>query len=155
MTTVPAGLTDGSYTIGVTSPTGSATRNAIVVSSAGGAPTISNFTPGTVASGATVTVNGTNFETVASNNNLQVNISPVQVTSATATALQTILPPVCVDRSGFNCHADRTTVLTSTTVLANSFDLAAQTLPADGTYTVMIDPNGTAVGSVNVSITSS
>jgi hypothetical protein len=40
-----------------------------------------------------MTVNGTNFETIAANDNLRVNLSPVQVSTATATALQSTLPP--------------------------------------------------------------
>jgi YD repeat-containing protein len=89
--TVPPGAMTGS--IAVTTPTGSATSStAFTVLSTSGAPTITGFTPGTIASGTALTVNGTNFETLAANNNLRVNISPVQVSSATATALQTTLP---------------------------------------------------------------
>jgi YD repeat-containing protein len=91
-TTVPSGATTGA--IAVTTPIGSATSGTpFTVLTSSGAPTITGFTPGTIASGTALTVNGTNFETVPANNNLRVNISPVQVSSATATALQTSIPP--------------------------------------------------------------
>lgn len=46
------------------------------------------------------------------------------------------------------------TTLTSSTSSAGSFNLATQTLPTTGTYTVTIDPSGTNTGSMNVSVTS-
>ena len=50
---------------------------------------------------------------------------------------------------------DGTTVLTSTIGLSSSsFDLATQTLPATGTYTVSVDPSGMATGGLTVSVTS-
>jgi hypothetical protein len=47
--------------------------------------------------------------------------------------------------------------LTNLTVSATSgtyFNLATQTLPTTGTYTVVIDPSGMATGSINVRVTS-
>jgi YD repeat-containing protein len=45
------------------------------------------------------------------------------------------------------------TQLTSTTSSASSFNLATQTLPTTGTYTILIDPGGTGTGSITVSVT--
>jgi YD repeat-containing protein len=45
-------------------------------------------------------------------------------------------------------------VLTSKTSSASSFDLTTQTLPTTGTYTIDVDPGGTNVGSITVSVTS-
>ena len=45
------------------------------------------------------------------------------------------------------------TVLTSTTAGTGSFDLATQTLPATGTYTIRINPEGRYTGSLRVSVT--
>jgi YD repeat-containing protein len=91
VTTVPASLAPNSYTVGVTTPGGSATGSAFVVTT-GGAPTISGFTPGTAAAGTALTVNGTNFDTQPTNDNLRLNLGFTQVTAATATALQTTVP---------------------------------------------------------------
>lgn len=44
--------------------------------------------------------------------------------------------------------------LTSATSSASSFNLATQALPTTGTYTITIDPGGTSVGSITVSVTS-
>lgn len=90
--TVPAGATTG--TIAVTTPTGSATSStSFTVLTNTGVPTITDFAPATAASGTPLSVNGSNFETVVGNNNLRVNLSPAQVTSATPTAIQGIVPP--------------------------------------------------------------
>ncbi len=45
------------------------------------------------------------------------------------------------------------TVLTSSTSVVTNFNLATQTLPATATYTISIDPNKAAKGSMNVSVT--
>jgi YD repeat-containing protein len=91
-TTVPAGLSAGSYTVGVSRPGGSATRDAFVVASASGAPTVSGFLPTLAAAGTALTINGTNFETVPANDNLRLNVAFSEVTSATSTAMQTTVP---------------------------------------------------------------
>lgn len=44
--------------------------------------------------------------------------------------------------------------LTSSFSSISSFNLTQQTLPTTGTYTIVIDPNGTNTGSMNVSVTS-
>jgi YD repeat-containing protein len=93
VTTVPAGLPSATYTIGVTSPTGSAAKDGFVVTAASGAPTITSFTPSLAASGTALAVNGTNFETTLSNDNLRLNLSPAQVGSATTTAIQATVSP--------------------------------------------------------------
>ncbi len=45
------------------------------------------------------------------------------------------------------------TTLTSTATSGTNFNLTTQTLPTTGTYTVVIDPSGTATGSINVRVT--
>jgi hypothetical protein len=35
----------------------------------------------------------------------------------------------------------------------SSFNLATQTLPTTGTYTIVVDPPGATTGSINVSVT--
>lgn len=93
ITTVPAGLPSATYTIGVTSPTGSAAKDGFVVTAASGAPTITSFTPSLAASGTALTVNGTNFETTPANDNLRLNLAPAQIGSATTTAIQATVSP--------------------------------------------------------------
>jgi hypothetical protein len=46
------------------------------------------------------------------------------------------------------------TVMTMTTSSSSNFNLAQQTLPVTGTYTVVIDPSTSNTGSINVSVTS-
>lgn len=89
--TVPGSATTGA--IAVTTASGSATsEESFTVLAASAAPTISNFTPGTAASGTALTVNGSNFQTTAANNNVLLNLSLAQVTTATTTAIQATVP---------------------------------------------------------------
>ncbi len=50
--------------------------------------------------------------------------------------------------------ADRTTVLTTTTSTASTFNLPETVLPSTGRYAISIDPQGAAVGTLNVAVTS-
>jgi hypothetical protein len=43
--------------------------------------------------------------------------------------------------------------MTSSFTSASSFNLTTQTLPANGTYTITIDPDSFNTGSMNVSVT--
>jgi YD repeat-containing protein len=92
VTTVPTSATSGA--IAVTTPTGSATSGTpFTVGTSNGIPTITSFTPLTIGSGTALTVNGTNFDTIAANDGLRLNVAFSQVTSATTTSLQTSVPP--------------------------------------------------------------
>ena len=89
--TVPAGATTG--VIAVTAPAGSATSAMpFTVTASSGAPTITSFTPSVGPIGTTVTVTGTNFETVPTQNRLTFNGGRAVVGSATATSLGTTVP---------------------------------------------------------------
>jgi len=92
VTIVPAGATTGP--IGVSCPVGSITSNSAftVTSAASGAPTITNFTPTIGAPGTTVTITGTNFETIPSNNVTKFNIVHSANTSATSNNIVTTVP---------------------------------------------------------------
>jgi YD repeat-containing protein len=88
--TVPSGATTG--TIGVTAPGGSATSTSSYVVAASGAPTISSFTPTAGVAGTSVTITGTNFETVATNDRTNFNTTLAPVTAATSTSLSATVP---------------------------------------------------------------
>jgi hypothetical protein len=45
------------------------------------------------------------------------------------------------------------TTLTSTFTCGSTFNLATQTLPVTGTYTITVDPNGASTGSLSLSVT--
>ena len=87
--TAPAGVTTG--LIGVTSPTGSANSDTPFTVPAN-APTISSFSPNIADPGAAVTINGTNFETVASKNVVGIGNERAQVTAATASNVTATVP---------------------------------------------------------------
>jgi YD repeat-containing protein len=91
VTTVPTGATTGP--INVTTPTGSATSSAsFTVTTSTGVPTITSFAPTIGTSGTSVTITGTNFETILSNNKVKFNISYATISSATATTINTTVP---------------------------------------------------------------
>jgi len=93
---VPASATTG--TIGVTTAAGSATSSsAFTVTATSGAPTITSFSPVVGVSGATITINGTNFDPVTTNNKVSFYGLPAPrpkalVSAATTTALDTVVP---------------------------------------------------------------
>ena len=89
--TVPAGATTGP--IAVTAPAGSATSaTPFTVTASSGTPAITGFTPSVGQSGTSVTVTGTNFETVPTNNRLTFNLGRAVVGTATATSLGATVP---------------------------------------------------------------
>jgi YD repeat-containing protein len=92
VTTVPSGATTG--TISVTTPSGSAVspESFVVVAGAGGAPTITGFSPTVGVPGVSLSVTGTNFDPQPANDHLRVNVTYAAVSSATPTALTTVVP---------------------------------------------------------------
>ena len=88
---VPAGATTG--LLAVTAPAGSATSaTPFTVTASSGAPAIASFTPSVGQAGTSVTVTGTNFETVPTNNRLTFNLGRAVVGTATATSLGATVP---------------------------------------------------------------
>jgi YD repeat-containing protein len=87
--TAPAGVTTG--TIAVTSPIGSATSDTSFTVLTNG-PTISGFTPTIGDPGTAVTINGTNFDTVANKNVTTVGSGRAPVTGATASTVNITVP---------------------------------------------------------------
>src|SRR5262249_179306 len=87
--TVPAGATTGP--LSVTTPSGSATSaQAFVVTS--NAPTITGFSPAVGIAGSSVTISGTNFETVAANDRVTFNSRFAAISSASTTGLSVVVP---------------------------------------------------------------
>jgi YD repeat-containing protein len=90
---VPSGATSG--TITVTSPAGTATSNSsFTVQSSNGLPTITSFTPPIATPGQPVSIVGTNFDPVASNDSITVNLNKTFATSATLTNITTAIPGI-------------------------------------------------------------
>jgi YD repeat-containing protein len=89
--TVPAGATTGA--IAVTAPAGSATSStAFTVTTTNGVPAIASFTPAIATPNTAVSITGTNFEPIATNNRLKFNITPAPITSSTATNISVPVP---------------------------------------------------------------
>src|SRR5215208_4270721 len=92
VTSVPSGASTGP--IGVTSPAGSATSstNFTVSGGSGGVPSITGFTPTVGTPGTAVTISGSNFETLPSNNTTKFNIYPSAVSSSTSGSIAATVP---------------------------------------------------------------
>ncbi len=88
---VPAGATTGP--IRVTSPAGSAVSATPFTVGLNGVPFISGFTPTVGTAGDAVTINGVNFEPAPNADKVAFNKHIGTVSSATATMLQTVVPP--------------------------------------------------------------
>jgi YD repeat-containing protein len=84
--TVPGGATTGAIAVTVSGNSDTSDGN-FTVASGGGAPTVSGFSPSVAQAGTSLTVNGTNFETTAANNRLNLNLGFVPVSTATTTVL--------------------------------------------------------------------
>lgn len=84
-TSVPAGAATGA--ISVTTPSGPATSSSPFKVVSPTAPTITGFAPAVGPVGTTLTVNGTNFESVATNNRVKVNRTGAVITSTSASSL--------------------------------------------------------------------
>ena len=84
---VPAGASTG--LIAVTTPSGSATSNSSFKVNGSTAPTVTGFSPTIGPVGTAVTISGTNFETIRTNNKVKVNLTSATVNSATTTSLST------------------------------------------------------------------
>jgi YD repeat-containing protein len=90
-TAVPSGATTG--TIAVTTPLGSASSSSgFQVTSSTNTPTVSSFTPAIGVIGTSVTISGTNFETVMANNRLTLNATRAVTTTGSSTSLTTTVP---------------------------------------------------------------
>jgi len=113
--TVPVGATTG--TIAITAPAGSTTSAQPFVIGSSLSPTITSFTPTIAAAGTAVTITGTNFETVATNDKTRFNTTFAAVGSATATTLGVTVPTLT--------GSGRLTVMTpnGTAVSANDFHI--------------------------------
>ena len=92
VTTVPTGASTG--TIAVTTPSGSATSSTSFTVTSGGPapPTITSFTPTTGSGGTSVSVSGTNFETLLTNNKLLFNTTLASIASANSTTISAPVP---------------------------------------------------------------
>ncbi len=88
--TVPSGATTGP--IAVSAPAGSATSSEVFTVVSSVAPTVTSFTPAIGTPGTAVTVTGTNFEPVTTNNRLNFNVARAAISSAGATTLGTTVP---------------------------------------------------------------
>ena len=90
-TSVPSGATTG--TIAVTTPLGSATStSSFQVASAAALPTITSVSPSIGVVGTSITVGGSNFDTVLPNNRLSLNTTRAVTTSGSPTSLTTSVP---------------------------------------------------------------
>lgn len=93
---VPTGATTGP--VSVTSPAGSANSTANFTIPDSGAPTIASVSPSQVKPGDTITITGTNFDSVVSNNKVLVNGRYAQINSVNATTLTAVVPIVSSGR---------------------------------------------------------
>ena len=90
VTSVPSGATTGLVTI--TTPEGSVTSSTPFTVGSSAAPTITGFTPVIGTAGTGVTIVGTNFDPLVSNNSVMFGASSATVNAATATNIITTVP---------------------------------------------------------------
>lgn len=89
--TVPTDATSGPITVKTGSTTVSSPGSYTITANAG-APTIASFTPPVAATGGTVTITGTGFQSVLADNQVQINQTAATVVSTTPTSLTFVVP---------------------------------------------------------------
>jgi YD repeat-containing protein len=154
--------TSGGSTLGSVFVTGSGFIDSVSLGSTGTFHVISDLNNSTVGS-ATVTA----YNVVDSSGTVTINGGATSVSTSTpgqdgdytfsGTASQQVT--VSITSNTTSCVAitlkkpDGST-LTSTSSCAGSFNLAQQTLPTTGTYTIHVNPSGSNTGSLNLTVTS-
>jgi hypothetical protein len=145
--TVPAGAKTGKITLSVS---GGAAITGPLFTVIIPVPTITSITPPTGKTGATITINGTNFSTVATNNVVKLGGVQATVTSATATKLMVTVP------AGAKTGKITLSVLGGTTISGPVFtyippvSISAIT-PATGKAGAMVTITGTSFSTVKTS----
>ena len=139
---MPGGATTG--TIGVTVSGNSATSaSSFTVSSAGGPPTITSFTPTIGVPGASIAISGANFEPVAINNKVAFYGLPPGKSVATSATTTTLAVPVAT-----NAQSGPITVATPAGSVVSSADFFVPVggyTAADVIYTGRIVIGGSSV----------
>lgn len=101
-------------------------------------PTISSFSPGSGAVGATVTITGTNFSTTPANNTVLFNTTTATVSAATATQLTATVP------AGATTGKIKVTVAGNTATSTNNFTVTVPA-PTITNFTPTSGPVGTVL----------
>ena len=143
--TVPAGASTGP--ISVTCPNGSATSTGnFTVTASSGVPTIAAFNPASGLAGATLSLSGTNFNSIPANDKLRLNASQAAVSAATSTTLTSGVPP--------STASGRFTLITPAGNAVSSQDFYVPFLthvPGDIGFTARISPSASVPVSLGTS----
>jgi len=111
---VPAGATSGPVQVQTGTGTVTSSTN-FTVTAAAGAPTITSFLPTDAATGATVTLTGTGFQSVLADNQVQVNQTAATVVAATPTSLTFVIPSFDGDTQNSSTFSAMSAPITVTT----------------------------------------
>ena len=129
VTTVPSGATSGTISVKVGNTTATSTDSFTVQGAI--APTIASFTPARAAAGSTLTVTGTNFDTLLTNNQATIADTFGRVTAATSTSMSLVVPPFAT--------SGKIKVATVNGIATSSVDFFA---PPPGYAVSDVDPTG-------------
>ena len=152
--TVPTGATTGPITVMVGSTTVSS-PGSYTITAKTGAPTITSFLPPEAATGSTVTITGTGFQTVLANNQVQVNQTAATVVTATSTSITFVVPSFDADTKNSSTFSAMSAPLTVTTPFgsatsATDLVIAASLIAAPTITTVGAAPVAFATPSAGV-----
>jgi hypothetical protein len=161
---VPASLLTsiGTTEVAVTNPApGGGASNALTFTVRG--VRITGFAPTSGAPGTTVTISGEGFDPVAANNQVSFNGTMANVTTATGSTIEAIVPPgsssgpITVVTPIGQAHSEPFTVTSAATLLLSRVPDQAVYAPGApiAIHTLVIDPAGRLVPGVDVELTSS
>src|SRR5207237_1154101 len=142
--TVPSGATTGPITVTTRGGTATSATNFTLITG----PTITSFSPTSGPVGTVVTITGTSFQTVASENQVKFNGKPAIIASATDTSITTTVPQGATTGPVTVTTAQGTaTSAQAFTVTAPDFALSALptplTIPSSGQGAFSVSISGT------------
>lgn len=128
---------------------------AIVTSSIAQVPTITNFTPTSGAIGTSVTIAGTNFDVIATNNIVFFGATKATVTAATTTSLTVTVPvgatyqPITVTVGGLTAYSAEPFIVTFLLTFTGVRGIDVNSFAAKTEYTPGSEPWSVSIGDLD------
>ncbi len=139
--TVPQGAASGPIEVLVGGQIAPGVNNFIVL------PAITSFTPGSGTSGTTLTINGTSFSPVASENSVTINGVAAIVTSSSSTSITVIVPPAA-STGPISVTVDGNTATTTPLDNFTVIPIIISLTPSSGVIGTLVTIAGTGFNSV-------
>ena len=144
--TVPANATTGKITVTVNDQTATSTEDFTVLG-----PTITDFTPTSGVVGDVVTINGSNFSSVSSENTVLINGETAEVTNSSVTQITAVVPATATTgKISVTANGKTATSSSDFTVSAPTITTYFPAIAAVGRTVVITGTNFSSVTNENI-----